>query len=373
MRYHNVCIESLGYTLPAETISSSQIEERLQPLYERLRLPEGRLELISGISERRFWEPGTLPSEISIESCQRAISAAEIDANRIGALIHGSVCRDRLEPATACRVHRLSGLPADCVVYDVSNACLGILNGAIQIANMIELGQIEAGIVVGTESARPLVESTIRTLNENHALTRKNLKPAIASLTIGSASCAMLLTHKSMSRSQNGLESIVTRAETEHHELCQSGHDDAVAAGMQPLMETDSEQLMHAGIEIGRRTFATLLEESGCVAEDFDRTICHQVGGTHRKLMLDSLGLPAEQDFTTFQRLGNTGSAALPTTLAVSAKNGFIKSGDRVGLLGIGSGLNCIMANVRWNRSLVIGDEVTPEQRKPKVSTVRTP
>ena len=358
MRYQNVCIESLGYSLPSERLTSSDIESRLQPLYERLRLPEGRLELITGISERRFWAPGTLPSQISVESCRRALAAADFDAKHVGALIHASVCRDRLEPATACRVHHLAGLPSECLVYDVSNACLGILNGALQIANLIELGQIKAGLVVGTESARGLVETTIESLNTNEELSRKNLKPAIASLTIGSASCAMLLTHKSISQSQNRLDTAVVRAETEHHQLCQSGHDEAVATGMQPLMETNSEQLMHAGIEIGRRTFATLLEESGWTADDFQRSVCHQVGGTHRKLMLESLGLPIETDYTTFQLLGNTGSAALPTTLAVAAKNGHLAAGQGVGLLGIGSGLNCVMASVRWNQSLVEGDEL---------------
>ena len=76
-------------------------------------------------------------------------------------LIHGSVCRDYLEPATACGVHYELGLPQECLVYDVSNACLGMLNGMIQVANMIELGQIRAGLVVGTEDSRQLVESTI--------------------------------------------------------------------------------------------------------------------------------------------------------------------------------------------------------------------
>ena len=52
-----------------------------------------------------------------------------------------------------------------CLVYDVSNACLGMLNGMVQVANLIELGQIRAGLVVGTEDSRSLVESTIDALN----------------------------------------------------------------------------------------------------------------------------------------------------------------------------------------------------------------
>ena len=68
MRYQRVCIESFGYTLPDEVVTSAEIEERLAPVYRRLRLPEGRLELMTGIRERRFWPPGTLPGDVSIQS-----------------------------------------------------------------------------------------------------------------------------------------------------------------------------------------------------------------------------------------------------------------------------------------------------------------
>ena len=68
MQYKNVCLEAFGYVLPDEVISSSQIETWLAPLYQRLRLPEGRLELMTGIRERRFWPAGMLPSEKSVEN-----------------------------------------------------------------------------------------------------------------------------------------------------------------------------------------------------------------------------------------------------------------------------------------------------------------
>ena len=110
-------------------MTSAEIEARLAPLYRRLRLPEGRLELMSGIAQRRFWPPGTLPGTKSAETAEKALHAAGIDRRHVGALVHGSVCRDFLEPATACGVHHRLGLPAECLVYDVSNACLGLLNG----------------------------------------------------------------------------------------------------------------------------------------------------------------------------------------------------------------------------------------------------
>lgn len=355
MRYENVCLESLGYTLPEEVVTSEQIEWQLRPLYERLRLPEGRLELITGIRERRFWPQGMPVSEKSVESGERAIQAAGIDRSEIGCLIHASVCRDYLEPATASSVHHRLGLSQRCVVYDVSNACLGLLNGMLQIANMIELGQIRAGLVVGTEGSRQLVETTIATLNRQERLTRNEIKSSLASLTIGSASCAIVLCHRDLSRTGNRLHAATALANTQYHDLCQSGSDEA-GAGMQPLMQTDSERLMHEGIATGVVTFGDFLRECHWTRDQIDKTICHQVGLAHRKLMLQSLKLEAERDFTSVEFLGNTGSVALPVTLALACEAGHLMPSDRVAMLGIGSGINSVMLGVDWQEARVQGN-----------------
>ena len=354
MNYRHVCIESLGFTLPDEIWSSDDVESRLEPLYSRLKLPAGRLELMTGIRERRFWPADVCPSQLSIASCRHAIQAAEIDPAKIGCLIHGSVCRDFLEPATACTVHHHLGLRRDAVIYDVSNACLGVLNGMLQAANMIELGQIGAALVVGSEGGRQLVETTINALNADQSLTRKSIKDAVASLTIGSASCAVLLTHSSISRSGNQLLTASVRANTAWHDLCQSDHDQA-GSNFQPLMTTDSNQLMLQGVETGVETFREFMSESGWVVGDIDRTVCHQVGSAHRKLMLDSLLLSVNRDFVTFPWLGNTGSAALPVSLAVAAQEGVLKTGEKIALLGIGSGINCVMIGCNWKSNVVSG------------------
>ena len=355
MQFERVAIEALAFTLPGEVISSQDIERQLAPVYSRLRLPEGRLELMSGIHQRRFWPQKTTIGGPSAHTAGLALDASSIDRGDIGCLIHASVCRDYLEPATACGVHAALGLSSDCWVYDCSNACLGLLSGMVQIATLIECGAIRAGIVVGTESARSLVESTIGALNADTSLTRQSIKPSFASLTIGSGSCAILLVDRSLSKTDNRLLSCVARAETQHHALCQSDTDQA-GSGMQPLMQTDSEQLLQAGIAVGVRTFDQLLAE-GAARDDFDATVCHQVGATHRRLMLESLQLPESRDFSTFAWLGNTGSVALPTALALGLKQGAIPSaGQRVALLGIGSGINSVMMSTLWQRPVIAGE-----------------
>jgi 3-oxoacyl-[acyl-carrier-protein] synthase III len=361
MRYRHVCIESLGYAIPDEIITSDDIEHRLAPLYRRLKLPEGRLELMSGIRERRLWPRGSRPGDHSIVSGRKAIEAARIDPQQVGCLIHGSVCRDQLEPATACRVHHALALPEDCIVYDVSNACLGLLSGILQVANLIELGQIEAGIVVGAEDSRTLLESTIDELNRNPSLTRETVKPAFASLTIGSASAAVLLTHDSISRTKNHLTAAAARAHTAHHELCAGGHEASSSGQSQILMQTDSEQLLAEGLAAGIETFSQFLMASNWERGRIDKTICHQVGGTHRRMMLESLGLSSELDYATFPWLGNTGSVALPITLALAVENGFIHPHEHVALLGIGSGINCVMLAVDWQQAHLTASPPVPD------------
>lgn len=352
MRYHRVCLESLGYTLPTEAVTSEEIERRLEPLYRRLRLPEGRLELMTGIRERRFWPAGTRPSQVGVVSARAAMAAAGVAPEQIGALVHASVCRDQLEPATACDVHRRLGLGEDCLVYDVSNACLGFLNGVVQLANMIELGQIRAGLVVCTESGRDLVEATIDRLNFDESLTRAEMKLALASLTIGSASAAGIVVDQSLSQTGNKLLGGVARCATQHSDLCRGDHAH-VGDRRGMLMQTDAEALLEAGIGVARAAFAEFLRETKWQADEIQHTFSHQVGVAHRRRMLDALGLDPSRDAVTVDFLGNTGSAALPVTMARAVEAGAVPQDSNVALLGIGSGINTLMLGAKWRKSRV--------------------
>ena len=119
--------------------------------------------------------------------------------------VYGSKAPDAVSwfQARAERSLRLiqeTGVPTSAAILDVSNACLGLLNGLLVLANMIELGQVRAGIVVGTEDGRDLVEGTIDSLLKNPNLTRQSIKLDFASLTIGSGSAAIVLCHRDLSR-----------------------------------------------------------------------------------------------------------------------------------------------------------------------------
>lgn len=357
MRFEHVEIQAFAHVLPERVVTSAELEERLAPLYARLRLSTGRLEMMSGIRARRFFEPGTRPSAIAARAGARAIERSGIERERIGCIVHAAVCRDFLEPATASVVHHALELSPACVPFDLSNACLGFANAMAVTGAMIERGEIEAALVVSGEDGGPLVEATLRTLALDPQADRAALKRAHASLTIGSAGAACVLARSPDSRTRSArpqgsrpawkLLGGAALADTQHHELCQGDHE-ANQGG--PLMETESEAMLQAGNALAARTFEAFLQEMGWSREDVDRVVTHQVGSVHRKLLFETLGLDPARDFPTVETLGNTGSAALPVSFSLAEEAGFLRAGgrpgQRVAMLGIGSGLACLMLGV---------------------------
>ncbi|MBQ9372944.1 MAG: 3-oxoacyl-ACP synthase III [Thermoguttaceae bacterium] len=362
MKYERVYIEAIECTLPEEIVTSEELELQLAPLYERLKLHYGRIEHMTGVIERGLWSRGALPGDQSVVTVDKLLRTTRVSRDRIGAFIHASVCRDYQEPATACDVHRRLGLSQNAIIFDVSNACLGLLTGALQIANMIELGQIEAGVVVGTETSRSLMETTVAELNSNQAHTRQSIKDAFASLTIGSGSAAIALVNEKLTRTGNRFLGATVQANTEGAALCRSQVDvTAGGAASGQTMKTDSEQLLHTGVALAARAFEEFKTTFDWTPETIDRLFCHQVGKAHQKLLFDSLNLDASKNFATLPYLGNTGSVALPTAAALGIESGFVKPGDKIGLFGIGSGVNVVLGAVDWQTTLPSSDPIKPE------------
>ncbi|MEB3198865.1 MAG: 3-oxoacyl-ACP synthase III [Candidatus Sericytochromatia bacterium] len=340
MRYTRVHLAGLGYELPQEEVTSEALEARLAPLYESLRVAPGQLAYLTGIHSRRWWPEGQRLAPMAAKAGLQALQRAELSPGELGAVVYGSVCRDDFEPASACEVAHLIGAGGAVAVLDVANACLGMLSGVLHVANMIELGQIRAGLVVGCESAREINEAMIAEM-----LLERNMghfMKAMATLTGGSAAAAIVLTDGTVGAPPGPrLAGGIQWAAPQHHDLCRWGLDRRRPARQAMVMETDAVPIMREGVPLGRDTWQRLLQELNWPAPD--RTISHQVGQANRAAILQAIGMPLERDFVTYTQLGNTGSTAVPVTAAMAAEQGFTQAGMRVAWLGIGSGLNCLM------------------------------
>lgn len=348
MIYSKAHIDTITYELAPVVVSSEELEEALAPLYKKLHIPFGQLESLTGIQERRWWPEGYALSDGALAAARKALAQSAVQPADLGAVVYCGVGRDNFEPATACRVAGELGVAGNAAVFDISNACLGVMNGILDVSNRIELGQIRAGLVVSAETARDIVEETIQKMLASP--TMPYYIESLATLTGGSGAVAVLVTDGSFRplEEQHQVLGGVSLAAPEHYGLCTWGLERVDGPLRKQFMSTDAVSVLKHGVALGLDTWQAFLAELGWTVEAVDKVICHQVGSANKDAILKSIGVAPEKDFATFGYLGNMGTVSLPITAAIAGERGFLKAGEQVGFLGIGSGLNCMMLGVRW-------------------------
>lgn len=341
MNLQNIGLKAIAYASPDEFISSENIENQLQDLYTKLKLPFGRIEMQTGIKSRGLFY-NKKPSDIATLAAKKIFASKEFEAESIDLLIHASVCRDFLEPSTASVIHSNLKLRDDCISFDLSNACLGVVNAITVASQMINSGSIKNALIVTGENSEPLLRKTIETLKADDSITRKSIKKYFANFTIGSAGVALVISNNVDSLAN--FTSALSLSDSSAHTLCQGdGNTESL------VMETDSELLMQKGVALASRNwnnFKSLEKTTNCF---YDHFICHQVGIHHRDFLYKSLELDISKDQMSFDRFGNTGSAALPLTLALAVEKKAFKKHDKIAMLGIGSGIHTLMMGMKWN------------------------
>ena len=101
MLFKNVSIAGLAHIDAPHTLTSKEINERLQPTLDRLGIRTDVLGDIAGIHARRLWDADMLASDAATLAARKALDDAGIGADKIGLLVNTSVSRDYLEPSTA--------------------------------------------------------------------------------------------------------------------------------------------------------------------------------------------------------------------------------------------------------------------------------
>ena len=338
MLFENVVVKSVVSVDPPHTVSSEEIQARLLPALQRLQVRGNPLVDLAGIEERRYWDDGMMPSDAATLAGRKALERADIDPGRVGILINTSVSRDFLEPSTACVVHSNLKLPDTCESFDVGNACLAFINGMNIAGRMLERGEIDYALIVNGESSREINENTIRRLLQP-GVTRDQFKSEFASLTLGSGAAAMVLSRRELEPDGHAYKGGVTRAATQFNTLCR---------GWNHQMWTDTRSLLIEGMKLASLTYSAARTVLGWVMHDLDHIVIHQVSKAHTDSFIQRFGVSPERVYRIFPMLGNIGPASIPTVLSRIVDEGRVRSGDKIALMGIGSGLNCSMAEVVW-------------------------
>jgi len=338
MKFDNVSIVGVTHVDAPHRIPSEDLDARMAETYRRLGMPARLLESLTGVKARRFWDRETRPSDAATLAGRKILAETGIEANRIGALINTSVCRDYVEPSVACFVHANLGLPETCLNFDIANACLGFIDGMQVVGNLIERGQIDYGLVVDGESSRTVVEATLERLSAP-TCDAAMLRDQLATLTVGSGAAAMVLAHTRLAPSGHRFLGSTGLAATAHNQLCRGQIDVGI---------TDTRNLLINGVDLARRTWERAQEQLGWDADAVDLFALHQVSELHTQELARAVGFDLSKAFLIYPELGNVGPASVPIVLSKALEAERIAPGDRIVLGGIGSGLNCTVAGIVW-------------------------
>ncbi|MFH1139970.1 MAG: 3-oxoacyl-ACP synthase III [Pseudomonadota bacterium] len=338
MRFENVSILGLAAVDAPHRVTSAEIGQRLGPTMARLGLHPGVIEALTGITARRWWDPEVPYHRMASWAGEKVIEESHLDRSKLGVLVSASVCKDYIEPSMASLVHGSLKLPSTCLNFDIGNACLAFVNAMEVVGNLIERGQVDYGIIVDGEGSRYTQERTIeRLLRPETSIV--DFRDNFATLTLGSGAGAMILARSDLAPGRPRVLGGVALAATAHNRLC---------LGQPDRMTTDAANLLTAGLELAGATWDLARREFQWTSELLGQCVIHQVSGVHTAKFRELCGIPDHKVHRTYPEYGNIGPANIPITLAKAVEAGKVRKGDRVALMGIGSGLNCSMMDVAW-------------------------
>ncbi|QGQ20223.1 3-oxoacyl-ACP synthase III [Cellulomonas sp. JZ18] len=332
--HRNAALLSLATTVAERVTTSADIDRRLAPVLDRLRLPTGLLQRVAGVHERRNWAEGQSFDAAAVAAGEKALAEAGVNPGDVGMLINTSVTRKHLEPSVAVRLHHGMGLPPSAVNFDLANACLGFVNGMTLAAQLIDAGQIRYAVVVDGEDADEIQDITIDRLNQP-GVTRRDFMREFPSLTLGSGAVAAVIGPADAHPEGHRILGGVTRAATQFNELC---------VGSVNGMFTDAKALLKGGLDLVMAAWKEARKDWSWAS--MDRYVLHQVSDVHTDAIVKAAGLDRSRVPLTYPRYGNVGPASIPMTLAEEARH--LAPGDRVLLMGVGSGINTAMTEIAW-------------------------
>ncbi len=113
-------------------------------------------------------------------------------------------------------------------------------------------------------------------------------------------------------------------------------------------MRTDTRRLLNAGIALAQESYKEAVDAFDLSNEAVSLYAIHQVSKVHSRQVVETLGLEPDKVPLLYPNFGNIGPAGMVITLSKAVEAGRLAPGDRVALMGVGSGLNAGLADLRW-------------------------
>jgi len=130
--------------------------------------------------------------------------------------------------------------------------------------------------------------------------------------------------------------------------LCVPGQVQRGGVVGSPFVHMDGPGVFKFAVKVMAEVAQEALDATGMPSDAIDWLIPHQASIRIMDATTKKLKLPMERLITTVDMHANTSAASIPLALDVAARDGRIRSGQHVMLLGVGGGFTWGSVFLRW-------------------------
>jgi 3-oxoacyl-[acyl-carrier-protein] synthase-3 len=316
-------IAGTGRYLPARVLGNDALRAR------GVDTDDAWVQSRTGIRERHFAAEHECTSDLALAAARNALDAAKLAPADVDLIIVATTTPDMIFPSTACILQDKLGAHGG-PAFDVQAVCSGFVYALAIADGMVSSGAVRNALVVGAE-----IYSRILDWNDRRTCVLFG-DGAGAVVLLPSREPGILATRLHAEGSQRGMLNVPGQV----REGRVTGH---------PFVHMDGQAVFKFAVKVLAEVADEALAASGLERSAIDWLIPHQANLRIMESTAKRLGIPHERMVVTVDRHANTSAASIPLALDEAVRDGRIRPGQHVMLLGVGGGFTWGSALIRWN------------------------
>ena len=314
-------IAGTGRYLPRRIVTNDELAERVATSDEWIRAR-------TGIRQRHVAADHEQTSDLALAAAREALLAASLPPDQVDLIIVATTTPEMIFPSTACILQDKLGARGG-PAFDVQAVCSGFVYALAIADRMVAGGLARNALVVGAE-----IYSRILDWNDRGTC-----------VLVGDGAGAVVL----LPSDEPGILSAHLHADGHYRNiLCVPGQVSGGGVVGTPFVHMDGHTVFKFAVKVLAEVAHEALTANRKTTEDIDWLIPHQANVRIMDATAKKLGLPLERVISTVDLHANTSAASIPLALDVAVRDGRIRAGQYLMLVGVGGGFTWGSVLVRW-------------------------
>lgn len=321
-------ILGVGSYLPEKIISNFDLEKIMDTSDEWIRTR-------TGIKERRVADENEATSDLATKAALNAIKDANLTPEDIDLIIVATITPDMIFPSTACLVQaNIKATKAAC--FDLEAACSGFIYGMTVAKQFIETNTYKHVLVIGAEALSRILDYEDRS-------TAILFGDGAGAVVMGSVNEGGVLS-TNLGSDGNGKDYLNIPAGGSKNPASEETLKNRLH-----YVKMAGNDVFKFAVRIMQDASIKCVESANLDIQDIDYLIPHQANIRIIEASAKRLKLNMDKVYVNLDRYGNMSAASIPVALDEAYREGKIKKGDNIVLVGFGGGLTWGASVIRWS------------------------